>query len=91
MNNNNITFYGSNEGAIEFINSSIKASTEMIEHYDFVIKDISSSVSDISLENSKEPAIKFLKAMRAHWSEFQTNLHNELDRLQKEIKNHNDK
>ena len=83
MNNNNISFYGSTDGAVAFITSSIQAATEVIEHYDFVINDISSSISDISLEKSKGSTIVFLKKMRTHWSEFKETLQADLDHLQK--------
>lgn len=80
---NNFEVYSSPEGIKEFIKSSIDSSANVLEHYDFVINDISGKISDPQLEASKEPAVRFLFQMRQKWFEFKTSLENQLAALEK--------
>lgn len=57
--NNDIHVYSSSKGLKDFIKSTIETSEKVLEHYDFVINDISSKISDLQLEVSKEPALHF--------------------------------
>ena len=75
---------GSDKAIEDFIQSSIRSSTKIIEHYDFVIKDISSFISDPKLESQKDPVIKFLKDMRAHWQDFKKDAENNLKSIQED-------
>ena len=68
---------GSEETLYEFLKSSISSCDEVIAHYDFVINDISSEISNPVLEARKEPSIEFLKAMRSLWQNFQDDLKRE--------------
>ena len=70
MNENSFRVMGSEENMKEFLKSTIKSSETVIEHYDFVINDISSNISDAQLEATKGPTIEFLNKMRNNWISF---------------------
>lgn len=67
MNSNTIHFFGSKDAQKAFAQSTIDSCNKVLEHYDFVINDISSDISDPKLEATKGPAVAFLKAMRNEW------------------------
>ena len=50
-----------------FMESAIKSYNTVIEHYDFVINDISSDISNPKLEATKKPVLDFLKELRNEW------------------------
>lgn len=79
MNGNSFEIYASNDNLKKFIESSIESSQAVIDHYTFVIEDISSVISDAALEATKGPTIDFLVQMRAKWLEYK----NELEIYQK--------
>lgn len=70
--NNSFEVVASENNIKEFLKSSIKSSEMVIEHYDFVISDISSTISDRHLEATKAPTIEFLNKMRNHWIDFKS-------------------
>lgn len=67
MDDNRISFMGNDAAIKEFILSSIKSCDIVIEHYDFVLNDISSDISNPKLEATKGPAIAFLRNTRNEW------------------------
>lgn len=81
--NNEIHVYSSKEGKKNFIKSSIESSEKVLEHYDFVLNDISSEISDPYLEATKWPAVEFLMKMRRQWFDFKKDLENQLVKLEK--------
>lgn len=81
MNDNSFRITGDVNTLKEFILSSIEASNEVIEHYDFVLKDISSKITDEALEKTKAPTVEFLKRMRGNWISFRNDLESELNQL----------
>lgn len=81
--NNDIHVFSSTEGLKEFVRSSIESSSQVLEHYDFVINDISSTISDSQLEATKQPALEFLLKMRKQWANFKTDLEVKLQSLDK--------
>ena len=80
---NDIHVYSSPDGIKEFIKSSIESSNEVLKHYDFVIKDISSHISDNQLEATKGPTIEFLNKMRKNWLSFKNDCEMKLKSLGK--------
>lgn len=80
---NDIHVYSSPKGIEDFVKSSIETSEMVLEHYEFVINDISSKISDPELEASKEPALQFLKKMRSNWADFKLSLEMQLETLEK--------
>lgn len=48
---------------------NIEVHEEMIKHYDMVIKDISSEISDIMLERSKAKILVYLRKMKRLWEQ----------------------
>lgn len=50
-----------------FLQTAITCYNEAIEHYSFVIDDISSEIYNPVLNASKGPVITFLKEMRQQW------------------------
>lgn len=67
---NSFSVHASPEAMKKLLESNIKACDTVLEHYDFVINDISSQISNPVLETSKKPTIAFLKAMRQEWQNF---------------------
>lgn len=67
---NSFSVYASPEDMKKFIESNIKTCDIFLEHYDFIINDISGNISNPVLEASKKPTIEFLKAMRQEWQNF---------------------
>ena len=53
----------------------------MLEHYQFVLDDISSEITNSELEAAKGPAIDFLKSMMGELERFKGNLQSQLDNL----------
>ncbi len=82
--NNEVVFYGSEKATKHFIESSIETANNFIEHYNFVINDISSNISNPNLERTKGPTIEFLKAMRKQWQDFKKEMENKLQNMNKE-------
>lgn len=80
---NEFSVYASEEGVIQFIKSSISSAEEVIGHYDFVIRDISSDISDPVLEASKAVPLEFLGAMKSQWENFRDDLQKKLAELEK--------
>ncbi|MBQ8248056.1 MAG: hypothetical protein IJZ42_13090 [Lachnospiraceae bacterium] len=80
---NSFAITGSDEAIIAVIKSSIKLSNEVIAHYDFVINDISSTISNPILEANKGPSIAFLKDMREQWINFRKQLRSDLESLER--------
>lgn len=70
MNDNSFEVLCSKDNMKSFLESSIKSSEMVIEHYKFVINDISSHISDEYLEATKAPTIKFLNSMVDKWLVF---------------------
>lgn len=64
MSDNTIVFYGDKTGQEAFIRSTIDSCNTVLEHYDFVLNDISSDISNPVLQATKAPTIAFLKEMR---------------------------
>ena len=64
-----------------FLESAIKSCNDVIEHYTFVINDISSDISNPELQNNKEPALTFLKAMRTEWENSREKIQQRLNDL----------
>ena len=81
---NDFKVCSSKEGVEQFLKSSIDSSRRVIEHYDFVINDISSNISDPHLEATKGPALEFLREMRKCWLNFKNELEERLTTLKKE-------
>ena len=52
-----------------FYKTVIDTHNEMINHYDMVIKDISSEISSIELERSKEKILVYLRKMKKLWEQ----------------------
>ena len=52
-----------------FYKSVIATSEEMINHYDIIIKDISSEISNIELERSKAKILVYLRKMKKLWEQ----------------------
>lgn len=82
MNENSFRVMGSEENMKEFLKSTIKSSETVIEHYDFVINDISSKISDQHLEATKAPTIEFLNKMRRNWLNFKNDCEMQLKGLE---------
>lgn len=80
---NEFSVYASEEGVIQLIKSSISSAEEVINHYDFVIRDISSDISDPVLEASKAVPLEFLEAMKSQWENFRDVLQQKLAELEK--------
>jgi hypothetical protein len=74
----------SNEGLKKFLESSVETSNAVLEHYDFVISDISSELSNPILEARKAPTIEFLKAMRGQWQKFRDDEKSQLEELKRD-------
>lgn len=53
----------------DFQRVNIEVHEEMIKHYDMVIKDISSEISDIMLERSKAKILVYLRKMKRLWEQ----------------------
>ena len=85
MNNINLSA-SSNSAAKQFIESSINTANIVLEHYDFVISDISSNISNPQLERTKGPTIEFLKNMRKQWLDFKYEMESKLQNINKEEK-----
>ena len=83
MNDNSFEVLCSKNSMKEFLQSSIKSSEMVIEHYDFVINDISSHISDNQLETTKGPTIEFLNKMRRNWLNFKSDCEMQLRDLGK--------
>lgn len=58
----------SSEGNNPFL-GMLKAYDQAIEHYEFVIQDLSSLIYDSALQKSKQPVVDFLKAVQQQWKE----------------------
>lgn len=67
MNNNTFSVYANRENMIEFLKSTRKHTQTIIEHYEFVLNDISNEISNKELEQTKHPTIEFLTKMIAEW------------------------
>lgn len=80
---NEFSVYAPEEGVVQFIKSSLSSAEEVINHYDFVIKDVSSDISNPVLEANKAATLKFLRAMRSQWEAFQDDLLRKLAELEK--------
>lgn len=81
MNDNSFEVSCSKDNMKVFLESSIKSSETVIEHYDFVINDISSHISDNQLEATKGPTVEFLNRMRSKWVEFKRDCEMKLSAL----------
>ena len=62
MVDNRFSFTGNDAAVKDFILSSIRSCDTVIEHYDFVLNDISSDISNPKLEATKGPTIVFFEA-----------------------------
>lgn len=80
---NEFSVYATEEGAVQFIKTSLSSAEEVINHYDFVINDISSDISNPVLEANKAPTLNFLRAMRSQWEAFRDDLLRKLAELEK--------
>lgn len=80
--NNSFSMSGSDEDMANALRSFIQTSEEAISHYDFVLKDISSSISNPVLEATKGPSITFLKSMKQQWVNFRNSLCQDLQMLE---------
>lgn len=65
--NNNFTSKDLNEEKIQFYKSAVNACNKMIEHYTYVIEDISGEIYNSILNAKKGQSIIFLKEMRSEW------------------------
>lgn len=83
MSDNSFEVLCSKDNMKSFLESSIKSSEMVLEHYDFVINDISSHISDAHLEATKEPTIEFLNKMRKNWLNFRNDCEMQLRELDK--------
>ena len=83
MNDNNFEVMGSENAIKDFLKSAINSSETVIDHYDFVINDISSNISDKHLESSKGPTVDFLNKMRNNWLNFKNKCEMQLKDLKK--------
>lgn len=81
MNNNSFEVLASKDNIKTFLESSIQSSEMVIDHYDFVINDIASHISDEHLEATKGPTIEFLNKMRSNWLTFKNNCEMKLREL----------
>lgn len=81
--NNGFTIMGSDEARKQFLESSINACDQMIQHYTYVIDDISSDISNPVLNAKKGPSVIFLKEMRKEWQKFRNDLHISLKQLER--------
>ena len=80
---NRFTVGGTNKALIDFFKSSIKTCDEVIAHYNFVIKDISSFISDPKLESSKGSTVQFLKEMKNQWEKFREEQVDALEKVER--------
>lgn len=79
---NNFSFYAADDtGKVEFLKSVIQSSNTILEHYSFVLSDISSHISDPTLEATKGPTIEFLTAMQSKWEEFRDDAIQKLNKI----------
>ena len=76
-----IAYFPNEEEKLKFIKRSIECSSEIIEHYNFVIDDISSEIANPNLQKTKEPTLEFLKSMREEWKNHRKQLEKNLDDL----------
>lgn len=82
MGNNTIGGFFPDEATKRaFMESTIKSCNDVIAHYDFVLNDISSDITNETLEKTKGPAISFLKAMRAEWIKSRDTVQTQLNNL----------
>lgn len=82
MANNTISFFGDKEAQEAFIRSTINSCDAVLEHYNFVIEDISSDISNPVLQATKAPALSFLKEMRKEWEMCRSNALKALEQAQ---------
>ena len=80
---NSFEVLSSTDDVKEFVESSIKTATEVIEHYDFVINDLSGNISNVKLEKAKVPVIAFLNDMKSEWLNFRDFLNQKLAAIEK--------
>lgn len=80
---NLFSVHASPEAMKKFIESNIKTCDIFLEHYDFIINDISGNISNPVLEANKRPTIEFLKAMRQEWQNFKDENIRKLNSLKK--------
>lgn len=64
---NSFSFSGNADSMKAFMESAIRSYNTVIDHYDFVINDISSDISNPKLEATKGPVLDFLKELRREW------------------------
>ncbi len=83
---NSFSVFGTDEAVLAFRRSSIKTCDQVLSHYDFVINDISSNISDPVLEATKGPTLEFLKKMRANWLAFQNTLRSQVEQTEPDEK-----
>ena len=88
MANNTISFFGDKEAQEAFIRSTINSCDAVLEHYNFVIKDISSDISNPVLQASKAPVLSFLKQMREEWETSRSNALKALEQAQQKKGGH---
>lgn len=79
--NNTITATGDDNFLKDFARSSIKSCNIVIEHYDFVINDISTDISNPKLEATKGPVLAFLKQLRSEWVTSRDEMQHKLDKM----------
>lgn len=75
------------EGIQHLMMAFLKGYDNALEHYDFVISDISSDIANPLLEQSKKPALDFLQAMRYEWQSCRDDIQARLDRVQNQEDN----
>lgn len=68
--------------AVSELNDFIKAYDMAIEHYDFVLNDLSGEIYNPQLQAAKAPVIQFLKAMKGEWQACRDAAQKQLDVLQ---------
>ena len=62
----------------EIITTMLKSYDKAIEHYDFVINDLSGIIYNPDLEANKAPVISFLKEMRKAWEDSKAELERQI-------------
>lgn len=80
--NNGFSFYSTDDkNTVDFLKSVVQSSNTILDHYSFVLNDISSTISDPKLESTKGPTVEFLTAMKNKWEEFRDDAAQKLDNL----------
>lgn len=71
------------ESKRQFLKSAINACDKMIEHYTYVIDDLSGEIYNPVLNAKKSPSVAFLKEMRKEWQKHRNYYDSNLKQLER--------